>query len=135
LSTKESAARYRQASDTVQQGKGLTLPAKGKVFMTPEDRIEALEQEVEKLRADLAALVQVVSCEGGVQTVFQHAVVALITATPPNPLLEELLSENLARTEAQSVAGAEIDAYVEGVQEAQDYVLSGLEESRRLYAK
>lgn len=61
--------------------------------------------------------------------------VALITATPPNPVLENLLSESLARTEAQSVAAAEIEAYLEGVQEAQDYVLSGLEEARSLYGE
>jgi hypothetical protein len=103
-------------------------------FMTPEARTEALETEVAKLRADLATIAHVLSSEGGKQAVFHDALVALITATPPNPVLEKILADRLARTEARSVAESNMEAYLDGVQSAQEYVQSGVAESRRLYA-
>jgi chromosome condensin MukBEF ATPase and DNA-binding subunit MukB len=102
--------------------------------MTSEERIEQLEKEVAQLRCDLTEVIQIFSQEGGRARAFEQAVLALITATPPNALLDKVLPDLLARTEAHVVSEILMEPHLDGVQLAQELILEHLEKSHQLYA-
>jgi hypothetical protein len=103
--------------------------------MTSEDRIEQLEREVARLRSDLTEVIHIFSHEGGRARAFQQAVLAMITATPPNALLDKALPDLLARAEAHIVGEVLIEEHVDGIQSAQELILKHLEQSHRLYSE
>lgn len=102
--------------------------------MDLEERVEALENDMRYLLAELKNFAKLYLEQSGESQAYRHAVLALV-AHPiyaDNDLLRTVLRDDMARTEALYVGEASSDEQVTGLQRAQNVIMLALEESRRL---
>lgn len=97
--------------------------------MTPDERIAELENDLAKLRSDLAEVLGFIQYVGGESRAFQSAVLALIASHPQPHALAPDLKHHLLRTEASIVHGAQDERHVQGMQAAQTVLLAALDEA------
>lgn len=99
--------------------------------MTPEERIQALEENVAQLSQHLRELNQAYQHSSGADMAFQQATLSMLTAAPPGGLLDEVLNGCLAAVEADAVHRSMSEERLDGLQEAQGMINQAREDAQR----
>lgn len=101
--------------------------------MTPDERIDKLQEEVAQLTAQNREIMALLQNVGGHQRMYHAAVDSLIISHPFPPALRPVLVTLLAKVDAQIVSNAQSDDHVEGAQASQECLMAALEESERIH--
>lgn len=103
--------------------------------MDNERRLAELEHELESLKDNLQEYTKIHQHIIGESQSYQAAITALIASHPDPDLLAEQLHQHLARPEAGAVFQANTEERLEGLQEAQAYLLEVCGIAQRLHRK
>lgn len=103
--------------------------------MSTEERIEKLETELAAFKANFQEYAKIHQYEIGESQAFRAAITALIAAHPDPDLLAVQLQEHMARPEAAEVFQANNEERLQGLQDAQTYLLDVCNIAQRQHRK
>lgn len=101
--------------------------------MPPEERIAKLEQEIVDLKNNFREYAKIHQHVIGESQAFQAAITALIAAHPDPDQLATQLHQHLARPEAHEVFQANNEERLQGLQDAQAYLLEVCSIAQKLH--
>lgn len=90
--------------------------------MTPEERIEVLERQVEELRARFAAGVDIIQNIGGTNRMFQAAITGLIESHPDPEKMAASVHHHLERQYTSIHFEVLAESHVSSAQAAQQWL-------------
>jgi len=95
--------------------------------MTPEERITALENQIQEMQATYRQAVDLMQFLGGSERIFQAATLTLVAAFPHKKEFRHLFEKISERTVTSALFDSQNEAHLEAVEAARTLVLQHLD--------